>query len=90
MFVVIVGSVTDTVFFFGPFDNKVDADSWAREYSIQHGKTVEVALLHKQFDQLAGNEYVKKQDVIRCDICEEIIKYNQCQCTRDQHVIDNQ
>ena len=50
MFVVIVGGVTDNVFFIGPFTDKDKADVWAREYSLQHGKTVEVALLHKQFD----------------------------------------
>ena len=26
----------------------------------------------------------------RCDVCGHVIEYNQCQCTRDQHAIDNQ
>lgn len=50
MFIVIIGGVSDSNHFFGPFTSKDEADIWAREYSIQHAKAVEVVLLLKQFD----------------------------------------
>ena len=50
MYVVITGTISNSNDFFGPFDNREEAESWAREYSIQHARPVEVVWVLPPFD----------------------------------------